>query len=103
MPDGTKSSFHFAVRIDKAGRGECCTYSLPALVILVHVEDMEDGGHGELILVREKERVDAVNQLGAGRHGHLLRVAIEDVERQGGHESVANSKLLAEYVRGIDL
>jgi hypothetical protein len=90
-------------RVGDGGRGELGADGLSAAVGQVHLEDVEGGGDGELVALREHEGVDAVDGLGDGGDGDLVCVALEDVEGDAGEQGVAHGGLLGEVVLGGEL
>ena len=48
----------------------------------VHLKDMIIGRGDELVFMREKERVDVVDELRDVRHDDLIDVTVKGVERQ---------------------
>ena len=82
--------------------GELGADGLGTAVGEVHLEDVEGGGEGELVLLREHEGVDAVDGLGNVGDGDLIGVALEDVQGDAGEECVAHGGLLGEVVVGAE-
>ena len=68
----------------------------------IHLEDVECGRDGELVSLRQHERVDAIDGLRDGGHGDLVRVALEDVQRDAGQQGVAHGGLLRQVVLGAE-
>src|SRR5215210_2899418 len=65
------------------GRGrKDCPHALRALVRRVHLEDMKARRDDKFIFVRDKERVQAVDELRDIRHDYFVGVTIERVERE---------------------
>lgn len=83
-------------------RGEVGTDGSGAAVREVHLEDVEGGGDGELVFLREHERVDAIDRLGDVGHGDFISVALKDVERNPGEEGIAHGGLLGEVIGGAE-
>ena len=89
-------------RVLDGGSGELGADGLGSAVGEVHLEDVEGGGEGELVLLREHEGVDAVDGLCDVGDGDLVGVALEDVQGDAGEECVAHGGLLGEVVVGAE-
>ena len=76
---------------------------MTALVRRVHLKDMEVRRGEEAVFVTEKERIDVVHHLRTRCHAHLLRIAIECIEREGSGKSIADGDLLTKDVGGVQL
>ena len=75
--------------IGKAGRGESSADGLRALVAGVEIENMANRGDDEAVFVSEIETVEAVDELGAIGHDHLVGVTVEYVERHRTEDGIA--------------
>ena len=81
-----------------AGAENSARTGLRAAVRHIHLEDVEGGRDAELVPLRQHQRVDAVDGLRDGGDGDLVRVALEDVQRDAGQQRVAHGGLLRQVV-----
>jgi hypothetical protein len=65
-----------------------------------HGENMTDRCDAEFVSVSEVKTVEAVDELCAIGHSHLLRMAIEKIERHPGENGIAQCGHLFEEVAG---
>ena len=69
------------------------------LVHIVHLEDMVSRGEHHLRAVRQNHRLEDVHDLGDVSHLHAVGIFMEDVQRNGSDESIAECVLLEEMAR----
>ena len=69
-----------------------------ALMLLVHVIDMIRWRNDKVFLIGEEQAVEIVDKLSGIGHLHLVAVIIENVEGEGGDESITHCALLLEEI-----
>ena len=90
-------------RVANGRRGELRPHRLPTAMRHIHLEDVEGGRDRELVLLRQHQRVDAVDRLRHVGHSHLVRMLLEDVQRDAGQQRVAHGGLLRQVVLRAEL
>ena len=65
-------------------------------MVLVEVVDVPGGGLDDFAVFGEQEGLKDIHRLRDVGHGDFVGVLVEDVQRDGGHERIAEGVLLPE-------
>ena len=67
-------------------------------MIRIHRKDVTDGRDAKLVLVRQIQTVQAIDELGTIGHRHFFRVAIKDVQCHSAEDGISQGRYLLKLV-----